>query len=51
MNGLEYALTFDDILLVPRYSEVIPSDVSLASEFAQGKKLQVPLVVEPIKGD
>ncbi len=42
--GFEYALTFDDILLVPRYSEVIPSEVSTAIDFARGKKLNVPII-------
>jgi IMP dehydrogenase len=44
MSSFEYALTFDDILLVPRYSDVIPSEVSLAGDFAQGKKLNIPFI-------
>ena len=28
---LEEALTFDDVLLVPAYSEVVPTDVALAT--------------------
>jgi len=39
-----YALTFDDILLVPQYSEIVPSEVSTASFFARGKSLQVPII-------
>ena len=30
---LEIGLTFDDVLLVPAYSEVLPSEVSLHSDF------------------
>lgn len=43
-NKFEYALTFDDVLLVPQYSEIVPSEVSTASEFARGKILNVPIV-------
>ncbi len=38
------ALTFDDVLLVPQYSEVTPSDVSTSSFFARGKSLFVPVI-------
>lgn len=40
----EYALTFDDVLLVPRYSEVVPSEVSTVTNFARGKKLAMPIM-------
>lgn len=38
------ALTFDDVLLVPRHSVVHPKDVSTVSRFTRGITLQVPLV-------
>src|ERR1041385_3118336 len=38
------ALTFDDVLLVPRHSTVHPRDVSTASRFTRGLALQIPLV-------
>ena len=38
------ALTFDDVLLVPRYSLTHPKDVSTASRFTRGIELNVPLV-------
>ncbi|MCL4212312.1 MAG: IMP dehydrogenase [Gemmatimonadales bacterium] len=38
------ALTFDDVLLVPRHSTVHPKDVSTASRFSRGITLHVPLV-------
>lgn len=44
LPDLEYALTFDDILLIPRYSEVVPSEVSTAVDFARGQKLQIPII-------
>jgi len=38
------ALTFDDVLLVPRHSTVHPKDVRTASRFTRGITLHVPLV-------
>ncbi len=38
------ALTFDDVLLVPGYSEVLPRDVDLRTRIAPGIELAVPLV-------
>ncbi len=35
MRILEEALTFDDVLLVPAYSEVLPREVSLASKLTR----------------
>jgi IMP dehydrogenase len=39
-----HALTFDDVLLVPRQSLVHPREVSTASRFTRGIPLNVPLV-------
>ncbi|HTG53351.1 MAG TPA: IMP dehydrogenase [Gemmatimonadaceae bacterium] len=41
---VESALTFDDVLLVPRHSETHPKDVSTVSRFSTGITLNVPLV-------
>ena len=38
------ALTFDDVLLKPGYSEVLPRDVSLSSWFSRSISLNIPLV-------
>ena len=40
----EEALTFDDVLLVPGYSEVLPNDVQLKTFIARDLPLNVPLV-------
>ena len=40
----DVALTFDDVLLVPRHSIVHPSDVVTKSRFTRGIELNVPLV-------
>ncbi len=37
-------LTFDDVLLVPRHSQVHPKDVTTTTRFTRGITLQVPLV-------
>ncbi len=38
------ALTFDDILLVPQYSEIIPSEVQPRSHFARDLDLNMPII-------
>jgi IMP dehydrogenase len=38
------AFTFDDILLLPSYSEVLPSEVDVRTYFARDIPLQIPLV-------
>lgn len=40
----EDALTFDDVLLVPGYSEVLPKDVSLKTRITKDIALNIPLV-------
>jgi IMP dehydrogenase len=40
----DVALTFDDVLLVPRHSVVHPSDVVTKSRFTRGIELNVPLI-------
>jgi IMP dehydrogenase len=43
-EDMKYALTFDDILLVPQYSEVVPTEISPKSEFARGVILNSPII-------
>ena len=38
------ALTYDDVLLVPGYSEVLPSDVELKSRFSRNITVNLPIV-------
>src|SRR3954471_11656905 len=40
----DVALTFDDVLLIPRHSLTHPRDVNVASRFSRGIELRVPLV-------
>ncbi|NNM60945.1 MAG: IMP dehydrogenase [Steroidobacteraceae bacterium] len=44
MRILEEALTFDDVLLVPAYSEVLPREVSLSSQLTRQIRLNLPIV-------
>src|SRR6202163_4800413 len=44
MRILEEALTFDDVLLVPAYSEVLPREVSLASKLTREIEVNLPVV-------
>jgi IMP dehydrogenase len=37
-------LTFDDVLLLPSYSEVLPREVSIKSQFSKNIKLNTPIV-------
>ena len=37
-------LTFDDVLLVPAYSEVLPNDVSTATQLTRSIRLAIPIV-------
>ena len=41
---LQEAYTFDDVLLVPAYSEVLPSEVSLKTRLTQKISLNIPLM-------
>ena len=41
---MELALTFDDVLLVPSFSDVLPRDVSLTTQFSRNITLNLPLV-------
>jgi IMP dehydrogenase len=44
MRLLGKALTFDDVLLVPAYSQVLPKDTSLSTPFSRNIRLNLPLV-------
>ncbi|MCB4811899.1 IMP dehydrogenase [Methylovorus menthalis] len=44
MRLLQQALTFDDVLLVPAHSNVLPREVSLATQLTRSIRLNIPLV-------
>ena len=41
---IKEGLTFDDILLIPGYSEVLPSEVDVSTEIARGIRLNIPII-------
>jgi IMP dehydrogenase len=43
-TGLATALTFDDVLLVPQYSDVVPTQVDVTTRLTRNIRLSVPLV-------
>ncbi len=44
MRLIKKALTFDDVLLVPAYSQVLPRDTRLTTSLTRGIQLNIPLV-------
>ena len=38
------ALTYDDVVVVPGYADVLPSDVDTSTDFARDIRLSIPLV-------
>lgn len=41
---IEEGLTYDDVLLVPSYSDVVPRDTDLQTRFSRNIKLNIPIV-------
>lgn len=44
MADLPQYLTYDDVLLLPQYSEILPKDVDTKTKFTKNIKLNIPLV-------
>ena len=44
MVPIKEALTFDDVTLVPKYSEILPSDVDTSIKLTDNLKLKIPLL-------
>ncbi len=44
MRILQKALTFDDVLLVPAFSEILPRDVTLATQLTRKIRLNMPVL-------
>lgn len=43
-QNLRECLTFDDVMLVPAYSEVLPAEVDVTTRLSRGIRLNLPLV-------
>ena len=44
MERIKEALTFDDVLLIPRYSSILPTDTNLTTQLSDNLKLNVPFL-------
>ena len=44
MVPIKEALTFDDVTLAPKYSEILPSEVNTGVQLAKNLKLKIPLL-------
>ncbi|MEN9340772.1 MAG: dehydrogenase, partial [Pseudomonadota bacterium] len=44
MRLIQKALTFDDVLLVPAYSAVLPRDTQLSTQLTRDISINIPLV-------
>ncbi|QKF92667.1 IMP dehydrogenase [Campylobacter sp. CCUG 57310] len=44
MKIVKRALTFEDVLLVPQYSEILPKEVSVKTVFSKNISLNIPLI-------
>ena len=43
MRLLQKALTFDDVLLVPAYSEILPRDTQLSTQLTRNLRINIPM--------
>lgn len=41
---VEEGLTYDDVLLIPAYSDIIPRDADLRTNFSRRIRLNIPIV-------
>ena len=44
MEAIKEALTFDDVLLLPRFSKVLPSDTDISLNLSKSIKLKTPFL-------
>jgi len=44
MEAIKEALTFDDVLLLPRFSDVLPSETDISTSLSKNIKLKVPFL-------
>lgn len=44
IHQIEEALTFDDVLLIPAYSEVLPREVDISTQFTTDLRIKAPIV-------
>lgn len=47
-ENLDFGITFDDVLLEPRYSEVVPSEVDVKTQLTNRISLNIPILSSPM---
>ena len=46
LNSLtDTGIAYDDVLLVPQYSEVLPNDVSLSTRLTKSINIKIPILI------
>ena len=45
---VDRGITFDDVLLQPQYSDVIPNEVNVSTRITRNIQINVPLVSSPM---
>ena len=44
MEAIKEALTFDDVLLLPRYSKILPNETNISVDLSKKIKLKAPFL-------
>ena len=44
MDPIKEALTYDDVLLVPKYSEILPSETKIETKLSDNLSLKIPII-------
>ena len=44
MKDIATGLTFDDVLLAPQYSDILPKEVDVSTHISRNIRLEIPLV-------
>jgi len=44
MVPIKEALTFDDVTLAPKYSEILPSEANTTLELSKNLRLKIPII-------
>ena len=44
MDPIKEALTYDDVLLVPKYSEILPSETKIETKLSNNLRLKIPII-------
>ena len=51
MVPIKEALTFDDVTLAPKYSEILPTEVNTSTQLTPNLKLKIPLLSSAVNLD